>query len=120
MNCTFCKIINNELPSYTIYEDEDVKCFLSIDPIHNAHTLVVPKKHILDMYEIDDKTLSKVFNIARNIMNLINDKFNPSGIKLIQNNGSVQEVKHYHLHIIPIYDEEKKLNLEEIFNILTK
>lgn len=120
MDCIFCKILNGDIPSYTIYEDEDVKCFLDINPMHNGHTLIIPKKHIKDMYEIDNETLSKVHNRAKEIMNLINDKLKPNGIRLLQNNGILQEVKHYHLHIIPNYENEEKMEVEEVFNILTK
>ena len=120
MDCIFCKILNGDIPSYTIYEDEDVKCFLDINPMHNGHTLIIPKKHIKDMYEIDNETLSKVHNRAKEIMNLINDKLKPNGIRLLQNNGILQEVKHYHLHIIPNYENEEKMEVEKVFNILTK
>lgn len=120
MDCIFCKILNGDIPSYTIYEDDDVKCFLDINPMHNGHTLIIPKKHIKDMYEIDNETLSKVHNRAKEIMNLINDKLKPNGIRLLQNNGILQEVKHYHLHIIPNYENEEKMEVEKVFNILTK
>lgn len=120
MDCVFCKIINKELPSYTLYEDEDVKCFLSIEPMHNGHALVIPKKHIKDMYEIDTETLSKINEVAKKMMNLINERLNPDGIRLLQHNGCVQEVKHFHLHIIPIYNNENKMNIEDVFNTLTK
>ena len=120
MDCIFCKILNGDIPSYTIYEDDDVKCFLDINPMHNGHTLIIPKKHIKDMYEIDNETLSKVHNTAKEIMNLINDKLKPNGIRLLQNNGILQEVKHYHLHIIPNYENEEKMEVEKVFNILTK
>ena len=88
--------------------------------MHNGHTLIIPKKHIKDMYEIDNETLSKVHNKAKEIMNLINDKLKPNGIRLLQNNGILQEVKHYHLHIIPNYENEEKMEVEKVFNILTK
>lgn len=120
MDCIFCKILNGDIPSYTIYEDEDVKCFLDINPMHNGHTLIIPKKHIKDMYEIDNETLLKIHNRAKEIMNLINDKLKPNGIRLLQNNGILQEVKHYHLHIIPNYENEEKMEVEKVFNILTK
>ena len=120
MDCIFCKILNGDIPSYTIYEDEDVKCFLDINPMHNGHTLIIPKKHIKDMYEIDNETLSKVQNRAKERRNLINDKLKPNGSRLLQNNGILQEVKHYHLHIIPNYENEEKMEVEKVFNILTK
>ncbi|MGM9877437.1 MAG: HIT family protein [Bacilli bacterium] len=120
MDCIFCKILNGDIPSYTIYEDDDVKCFLDVNPMHNGHNLIIPKKHIKDMYDIDLMTLSKINEVAKKVMELVNEKLKPSGIRLLQHNGSVQDVKHFHLHIIPIYEKEEKMEVEQVYNILTK
>ncbi len=117
-DCIFCKIINGEIPSYTIYEDSVVKVFLSIEPIHNGHTLIIPKKHYTDFNDIDDKTLEHISKISRNIYKLLEERLNFDGLKLVQNNGTYQDVKHYHLHLIPDYKNEKKLSLEEVHKIL--
>ena len=114
----FCKIINNEIPSYTLYEDELVKVFLDVNPNHNGHTLIVPKKHYENFFDIDDKTLQYIFTIAKNIANLLKEKLNSDGITLTQNNGLGQEIKHYHLHLIPRYEKEEKLSVEEVYNKL--
>ena len=120
-NCVFCKIINKELPSYKIYEDEQILAFLSIEPISNGHTLVIPKKHILNFKEINLETLNHLMKVSKNIYNLLEEKLSPDSIKLVQNNGSIQEVKHFHLHLIPMYDEkQEKLSLDEIHNKITK
>lgn len=121
MNCIFCKIINCDIPSYTLYEDDYVKCFLDVNPVSNGHTLVIPKKHFIDINDIEDEYLLKVFEATRKIMKLIKDKMNAEGFVLTQNNGSVQEVKHYHLHIMPQYkDKNNKKDVEEVFELLTK
>ena len=121
MDCLFCKIIKGDIPSYTVYEDDYVKCFLDINPISNAHTLIVPKKHFLDVNDIDMEYLSKVHEASKRIVKLIQDKFNPDGIRLVQNNGVLQEIKHYHLHIIPSYlKETDKLEVKDVFEKLTK
>ena len=114
----FCKIINNEIPSYTIYEDDIVKVFLDINPIHNGHTLIIPKKHYQDFFDIEKDVLEHIFKVAKNISLLLNEKLNYDGISLCQNNGIAQEVKHFHLHLIPKYNKEKKLPVEEIYNKL--
>ena len=120
-NCVFCKIINKELSSYTIYEDDKVLVFLSIDPISNGHTLVIPKKHVLNFKEIDLETLNHLMKISKNIYNLLEEKLSPDSIKLVQNNGSIQEVKHFHLHLIPMFDKKQEnLPLEQIHKKLTK
>lgn len=119
MDCIFCKIINGEIPSYTVYEDEIVKVFLDINPDVNGHLLIIPKKHYLDLKEIDDQVLMKIMQVARNMEDLLKEKLNIDGLTLIQNNGSVQEVKHYHLHLKPHYSVKKDLKpVEEIYNIL--
>ncbi len=120
MDCVFCKIINNELPSYTIYEDDVVKVFLSIEPDSNGHTLIVPKKHFVDITDIDEDTINHINKIAKDIYKLLKEKFNFQGLKLLQNNGCLQQVKHYHLHLIPYYNNNSKLSLDEVYNIIKK
>ncbi len=114
-NCTFCKIVNNELPSYKIYEDEIVIVFLSIDPISNGHTLIVPKEHYLDINDIPLEILNYINKISKEIYNLLKDKLNFNGLQFIQNNGTLQEIKHYHLHLIPKYNDDIKLTLDEVY-----
>ena len=116
MDCLFCKIINGEIPSYTIYEDETVKVFLDVNPDVNGHTLIIPKKHYQDLFDIDDETLLHIMDIAKKIDKLLKDKLHTDGLTLVQNNGLKQEVKHFHLHLKPQYKNEgKKLSPEEIY-----
>ena len=117
----FCKIINGEIPSYKLYEDDLVLAFLDVNPDNNGHTLIVPKKHYLDLYDIDSITLTHIMEIAKKIGKLLEEKLNIDGLTLIQNNGFIQEVKHYHLHLKPQYKRKQKLlPIEEVYNILTK
>jgi histidine triad (HIT) family protein len=118
MDCIFCKIIANEIPSYKLYEDDDILVFLDINPENPGHTLIIPKKHTLDMETIDDNTLMKILNKSRDVAKLLIDKLGADGYSLIQNNGIAQEVKHYHLHVIPKYRSKIKMGIEEVFNIL--
>ena len=114
----FCKIIGGEIPSYTIYEDDIVKVFLDVNPSHNGHSLIVPKKHYENLFDIDEETLHHILKIAKEVANLLKEKLGYDGISLCQNNGLGQDVKHFHLHLIPKYNEEEKLSVEEIYNIL--
>ena len=117
----FCKIVNGEIPSYKLYEDETVLVFLDVNPDANGHTLIIPKKHYLDLYEIENNTLLHIMEIARKIGKLLEEKLHCNGITLIQNNGSVQEVKHYHLHLKPYYENKQELlPVEEVYNTITK
>lgn len=116
MDCIFCKIIKGEIPSYTIYEDEVVKVFLDVDPKENGHTLIIPKKHYQDLDDIDLATLNHIYEIAKKVKKLLEEKLDINGVTLVQNNGLSQEVKHYHLHLIPNYKEKQELiNVEEVY-----
>lgn len=117
MNCIFCKIINNELPSYTIYEDEIAKIFLDVNPDSNGHLLIIPKKHITDLNDMDNLTLIHIIELAKQYRQILEKKLNIDGLTLIQNNGMIQDVKHYHLHLKPYYKEKQKiLPVEEVYN----
>lgn len=121
MDCIFCKIVNGEIPCYKIYEDDTVIAFLDVNPKSNGHTLIVPKEHTLDITTIDDNVLLHIFQIAKEIAKTLQNKLNIKGYTLAQNNGKPQEVKHFHLHIIPVYDNEEKLiEVEEIYNKITQ
>lgn len=116
MNCIFCKIVAGEIPSYTLYEDEVVKVFLDTNPDVDGHTLIIPKKHYQDLFDIDDDTLMHIMRVAKKIDKLLKDKLNTDGLTLVQNNGLKQEVKHFHLHLKPQYKEEKPVaQLEDIY-----
>lgn len=120
MDCVFCKIINGEIPSYTIYEDEIVKVFLDINPVSVGHMLIIPKKHYENLDDIDMDTLTHINKISKKMHNLLKEKLNVDGMSVIQNNGDVQEVKHYHMHIKPYYNNSKSLTVEEVYDVLTK
>lgn len=107
MDCLFCKIINKEIPSYTIYEDELVKVFLDINPTSNGHMLIVPKKHYENMLDIDDKLMSHIHKISIKMYKLLKEKLDIDGLTLVQNNMYGQDVKHYHLHLIPRYNKDE-------------
>lgn len=116
MDCIFCKIVNGEIPSYTLYEDELVKVFLDVNPDVNGHTLIIPKKHCTDLFDIDNDTLMHIMEITKKIDKLLKDKLHTDGLTLVQNNGLKQEVKHFHLHLKPQYkNEEELLPVEEVY-----
>ena len=118
MDCLFCKIINKEIPSYKIYEDDVVYAFLDINPDSVGHTLIIPKKHYLDLDDIDIDTLKHIMEIAKILKKRIEEKLNCDGLTLIQNSGDIQEVKHFHLHLKPFYKNKKDKTLEEVYELL--
>ncbi|MBQ2872981.1 MAG: HIT domain-containing protein [Bacilli bacterium] len=119
MDCVFCKIISGEFSSYKIYEDNDIFVFLDINPMEPGHTLIIPKEHTLDLITINNDILIKILNSAKDMGKLLMEKMNADGFTLIQNNGISQEVKHYHLHVIPKYKKKRKMDIEEVYKILT-
>ena len=119
MNCIFCKIIHGEIPSYTIYEDDVVKCFLDVNPDSNGHILIIPKKHTLDLTTIDEQTYLHIYQVALMLKKRLEERLHIDGLTLIQNNGDVQEVKHFHLHLKPYYKEiQEPIALEEMYEKL--
>ena len=111
MECLFCKIINGEIPCYKIYEDDVVLAFLDINPDCDGHTLIIPKKHFTDLNDIDLDTLKSINIAAKKIKAMLEEKLNCNGISLLQNNGDVQEIKHYHLHLKPYYNDKKSIEM---------
>lgn len=107
MDCIFCKILNNEIPSYTIYEDENVLAFLDITQGTKGHTLIIPKKHVKNIYELDEETASNIFRVVPKIAKALKSAFNPIGLNIINNNDKpLQSVFHFHIHLIPRYEDD--------------
>ena len=126
-DCLFCKIIEGEIRSKTIYEDEIVKVMMDINPISDGHLLVLPKKHNKDLLDLDDETALHIKKIIVEILiPKLKNKLNCEGVTICQNNGLGQEIKHFHVHLIPRYEndninmnsKENIENLEEIYNKL--
>ena len=115
MDCIFCKIINGDIPSYKVYEDNLVYAFLDINPDSPGHTLIIPKKHYQDLVSIDNETLLHIFDVARILKKKLEEKLNIDGLTLIQNNGDVQEVKHFHLHLKPYYNNKIDMDIEDVY-----
>lgn len=114
MDCLFCEIIKGNIPSKTIYEDELVKVFLDINPNTNGHSLIIPKKHIVTVDELDDELVTHILKVEKNMYKLLKDKLNIDGLTIVQNNEYGQEVKHYHVHLIPRYkDDNWELNFNK-------
>lgn len=106
-DCLFCKIIDGTIPSKKVYEDDNVFAFMDVSPLSKGHTLLVPKEHVANIFEMSPNTAAQLFSVAPQIANAINDIFEPAGMNLLNNNGAAanQSVFHFHLHFIPRYDE---------------
>lgn len=119
MDCIFCKIVNGEIPCYKVYEDDKIISFLDINPNSPGHTLIIPKEHTKDINSISVDTLNYIMTKAIEISDILVDKLNADGFSLVQNNGICQEVKHFHLHIIPKYSKKNNMSVEEAYEKIT-
>lgn len=117
-DCLFCKIVKGDIPSKKIYESDFSIAFLDINPKIYGHILVVPKKHIKDIYEITDEDYALLKNDTLKVMELMKEKLNPKGIMVVTNTGSLQEIKHIHNHLIPEYETNENLTIDEVYNKL--
>ena len=107
-NCIFCKIANGEIPSTTLYEDEDFRVILDLGPATRGHALLLPKNHFANLFELDDETAQKAILVAKKMAGKMKDALGADGFNLVQNNGEVagQTVFHFHMHLIPRYKED--------------
>ena len=100
VDCVFCKIAKNEIPSNKIYEDKNFFAFLDIRPVAHGHVLIIPKKHVVWMQEVDDKTIAEIFKLTKKIMlALIKGLKCDYVVEYVAGN----EVAHFHIHLIPRY-----------------
>ena len=104
VECVFCRIIRKEAPASVVYEDEHVMAFLSNRPVNVGHTIVVPKRHYENIYEIPEDEAAYLFKIVKKIAHAVKDATGIEGIRIVQNNGgdAGQVVFHLHVHVIPM------------------
>lgn len=110
-SCTFCKIVRREAPASVVYEDEKVVAFMSIQPINSGHTLVVPKKHYENIYEIPEEDVAHLYKIVKKVTTAVNRAVDAEGIRILQNNGeaAAQVIFHFHVHVIPMNTQQSFL-----------
>ena len=104
-DCIFCQVINRELPSFKVYEDDHVYAFMDLFPTSVGHTLVIPKEHATNLYDASEESMTEAFRVAHRIGPKVADAMGADGFHLSMNNGEAawQTVFHPHLHIIPRY-----------------
>ena len=109
-NCIFCKIANGEIPSRTLYEDNDFRVILDLAPATKGHALILPKNHYKNLYEIEEETAAKVMPLAKKMAVEITQKLGCDGFNLMQNNNEIagQTVFHFHMHLIPRYNNDNQ------------
>jgi histidine triad (HIT) family protein len=104
-DCIFCKIINGEIPSAKVFENEHVLAFLDISQVTKGHTLIIPKVHKENIFKLTPEIARNIFEVVPKIANALKTEFNPVGLNAVNNNGEEagQSVFHFHLHLIPRY-----------------
>ena len=104
--CIFCNIIEGKIDSATIFENSEFKVILDKFPSTKGHTLIMPKEHVENVFEMDSEMASKLYGLATHIAKVLKQKLNCDGMNFLQNNGAVagQTVNHFHLHLIPRYE----------------
>lgn len=105
-NCIFCKIADGEIPSATLYEDEDFRVILDLGPASKGHALILPKEHYANLYELSDELAAKAMVLAKRMITRMQKVLNCDGYNVVQNNGEPagQTVFHFHMHLIPRYE----------------
>ncbi|NPD89347.1 MAG: HIT family protein [Asgard group archaeon] len=106
-DCVFCKIVKGEIPSFTLYEDEEIQVFLDLYPTSKGHSLYIPKEHFASIYDISEEKmifLKKLPKIAEKLKNAVN----ATGMNILQSNGkdAGQVINHIHFHLIPRYPKD--------------
>jgi histidine triad (HIT) family protein len=101
--CIFCTIIEGQAPAEVVFEDEETLAFMDINPANPGHTLVIPKRHVRDVYELDEETAAAVMKATVRVAGAIKRALHPDGMNLVQSNERAggQEIFHFHIHVIP-------------------
>ena len=102
-NCIFCKIANGEIPSATLYEDEDFRVILDLGPASKGHALILPKNHVPNVFEIDPAQAGRAYALAAKLARAMKEVLGFTDMNILQNNGPIagQTVFHFHIHLIP-------------------
>ncbi|MGL4950299.1 MAG: HIT family protein [Mycoplasma sp.] len=132
-NCIFCKIVNGEIPAKIVGENDLAIAFLDVNPISDGHTLVIPKQHHLDMGTCFKADLRAVWDLAQDVARTLEStKLNPWAFNYLSNQGKIagQEVFHFHVHVIPKYDEKSGFtfsankaiteNVDDVYDMIFK
>ena len=108
-NCIFCKLAAGDIPSATLYEDDDFRVILDLSPASKGHALIIPKEHYRNLYDLDDELAAKAMVLAKMMVLKLKDVLGCDGYNIVQNNEEAagQTVFHFHMHMIPRYKGDK-------------
>lgn len=119
MDCIFCKIVNKEIPGHIIYENEKVLAFLDISQATKGHTLIIPKKHFRNVFDITPQEITPIFEVVPMLANALKETFGAVGMNIENNNEAIagQTVFHYHTHLIPRYGKKDGIEIRYANNM---
>lgn len=131
--CIFCEIAKKNIPSRIVYEDDKTLAFLDLSPINSGHTLIIPKKHFDNFFDLDEETASSLSKTTLKVVHILKDKLGYKNLNIINNSGEIagQTVMHVHIHVIPRVEndslkiefgknEEANNNLDKTLDIIKK
>ena len=109
-NCIFYKIANGDIPSATLYEDEDFRVILDLNPAAKGHALILPKQHAANLFELPEEVAAKAMKVAKKVGTVLAEGLSCDGLNVLQNNGEPagQTVFHFHMHLIPRWQGDVK------------
>ncbi len=107
-DCIFCKIVKGDARSWKVFENESVYAFFDLNPVNEYHTLVIPKKHYENIFDVTENELVEVIKVVKELAVLYNDKLGIKNVQIINCSGreAQQDVFHMHIHIVPRYEND--------------
>ncbi len=118
MECLFCKIINGEVPTFKLYEDDLVMVIMDAYPNVDGHTLIIPKKHYDTLMDIPDDLVIHINEVAKKFIPHIMEKLNAKELSVHVNYGNSQKIKHYHMHLLPNFGTRALKNPKDVYEVL--
>lgn len=110
-NCIFCKLANGDIPTLTLYEDDDFRVIFDAAPATDGHALILPKNHYTNIYDIDEEVIGKAYKLAKKMAGIMTEVFGADGFNVLQNSNACagQTVFHFHIHLIPRYEGQNPI-----------
>lgn len=115
-SCVFCRIVRKQAPASIVYEDEDVMAFLDIRPLQIGHTLIIPKPHYVDFFDMPEEQIGQVYRVVKQVALAVKKARGADGVSIIQQNGKAagQDIFHMHVHIVPRFEGQKLTAFHEL------
>jgi histidine triad (HIT) family protein len=109
VDCILCRIAKGDAPASVVYEDQDVMAILDINPVQKGHTLVIPKKHYVNIWDIDPEVLTKITVVTKRVAHRMQEVMGTEGVNTFSANGKPagQDIYHFHMHVIPLARGER-------------